>query len=192
MQVDKNEVGFLNDRRLRESELIFDGKIMQVYKNILELEDGLVVERELIHHQPAAAILAITNDEQVILVKQYRPAIAQEIYEIPAGLLDKLEDGYEEALVGAKRELEEETAYQAKNWTELQRFYLSPGYLNEEIILFMATDLALSPTPLSQDEDERIEKFYFSKDEIKNLLMNGEIVDLKTLFALQYWISLED
>ncbi|UUX34017.1 NUDIX hydrolase [Fundicoccus culcitae] len=192
MKVSNDEVGFLKDDKLRATELVFDGKIIQVYKNQLEIEAGLVVERELIHHQPAAAVLAITNEAKVILVKQYRPAVAQAIFEIPAGLLDRMDQNFEEALVGAKRELEEETGYRANKWQALQTFYLSPGYLNEEITLFIATDLYLAPNPLAQDEDERIEIFYFSKDEIKNLLMKGKIVDLKTLFALQYWVNRED
>lgn len=188
MKVDKNKIRSLNDPKLVSSKQIFDGHILQLYVNELKLENGAVVEREIIHHLPAVCVLA-THEDRVVLVKQYRPAIVDEIYEVPAGLLDMESNQLEAAIIGAKRELEEETGYQAKHWQEIQTFYVSPGYLDEAITLFHAWDLKKVPNPLPQDENENVTVHEFTKSEIKEMMTKGEIVDIKTLFALQYWLN---
>lgn len=188
MQADHKNIRSLNDPKLQSSELIFDGHILQLYLNQLKLENGAIVEREIIHHLPAVCVLA-TNNEKVILVKQYRPAIVDEIYEVPAGLLDIENNQIEEPLLGAKRELEEETDYRADNWKELNTFFVSPGYLDEQITLFHAWNLHKVEDSLPQDENENVTVHEFTKDEIRKMITNGEIVDIKTLFALQYWLS---
>lgn len=189
MKAEDKDINFLQDPRLKASELIFDGAILRLYLNQIELENKQIVARELLHHQPAAAILAVTNEDKVLLVKQYRPAIVEEIYEIPAGILDYLETGTEEAEAGALRELEEETGYRAKQIERLSSFYVTPGYLNEEIILFAASDLVKVENPLPQDDDEDVTVHEFSKSEVQKMLKNGEIKDLKTLYALQIWLN---
>lgn len=190
MDIKREDINFLQDPNLVSSELIFNGNILQLYVNQLKLESGQVVDREILHHQPATAILAVTNENKVLLVKQYRPAIVEAIYEIPAGILDYLEDGTEDALTGAARELEEETGYQANNWEHLASFYVTPGYLNEEILLYFATDLTKVDNPLPQDEDEDVTLYEFTREEIRVMIESGEIKDLKTLYALQYWLNL--
>lgn len=190
MKVDKQSIRSLNDSKLVSSTQIFDGHILQLYVNQLKLENGAIVEREIIHHLPAVCILA-THDDKVILVKQYRPAIANEIYEIPAGLLDLGVSGMESPLEGAKRELEEETDYRAVNWKEIQTFFVSPGYLDEVITLFHAWDLEKVNDALPQDENENVTVHEFTKNEIKVMMQQGEIMDVKTLFALQYWLNQE-
>ena len=186
-QFDKESVGFLKAEGLLKSRLVFDGEILQLYVHDMKLPQGLVVERELIHHHPGVGILAITQENKVVLVKQYRPAVDQFVIEIPAGMLDK--GDAQQAILGAKRELEEETAYQGSHWQELTRFYVSPGFLNEEIILYAATQLEKVENPLPQDEDEAIELLELTVEEAEKLLKNGEIKDAKTIIALQYWLG---
>lgn len=189
MKVENKDINFLQDPRLVSSKMIFDGAILRLYLNQIKLDSKQIVSRELLHHQPAAAILAVTKEDKVLLVKQYRPAIVEEIYEVPAGILDYLDTGTEEAEVGAIRELEEETGYRANQIERLASFYVTPGYLNEEIILFSATDLVKVDHPLPQDEDENVTVHEFSRSEIQAMLKVGEIKDLKTLYALQIWLN---
>ena len=108
MYSNPEHIPFLQDEALRESELIYDGAILQLYRNQIELENGQLAYRELINHQSAVGILAITPRDTAILVKQYRPAVVDHIIEIPAGLRDFIEGREEDALLAAKRELEEE------------------------------------------------------------------------------------
>ena len=187
VKVKQEEITFMQDKRIRNSKLIFDGAILQLYLNELELDSGALVERELIHHKPAVAVLATTTDNRIILVKQFRPAVVDYLYEVPAGILDK---GAEAATVGAARELEEETGYRANSWQKIASFYVSPGFLNEKITLYHATDLIEVENPLPQDDDEDVVAAFFTKEEIKDMLARNEIVDLKTLYAVQYWLSL--
>lgn len=188
MDTPEKDIKFMQDPQLIRSRQIFDGAILRLYVNDLKLkENGQIVERELIHHQAAVAILANPSPDEVILVKQFRPAIVQEVYEIPAGLIDRQA---EDPLKTAQRELEEETAYQADTWKELESFFVSPGFLDEEIFLFHAQDLKKVAQPLEQDDDEFVTAHIFSRQEIKDMLKNKEIIDLKTLYALRYWLSL--
>lgn len=189
MKVNPQEILSLQDPRLIKSQLIFDGAILQLYHNQLKLDQGMVVEREIIHHQPAVAILAEDQD-RVILVKQYRAVIQSYIWEIPAGILDKGDQ--ETAQLGAARELEEETGYQATRWQVLCEFFVSPGFLDERIILFKAQDLIKVDQPLPPDVDEAIECRWFKRQEIKDMLGNGQIIDAKTIIALQAWLGVND
>ena len=189
MNVENKDINFLQDDRMVSSELIFDGAILRLYHNQLKLDSGQIVYRELLHHQPAAAILAVTSENKVLLVKQYRPAIVEDIYEVPAGILDYHDSATEVAEVGALRELEEETGYQAKRIEKIASFYVTPGYLNEEITLFHASELVKVDNPLPQDADEDVTVYEFTKAEIKTMMAKGEIKDLKTLYALQIWLN---
>lgn len=189
MDIKPDKIAFLQDRKLIETNLIFDGKILQLYHNKIKLDNGQEVMRELIHHQSAVGVLVTTDQDSVLLVSQYRPALVRDFLEIPAGLLDYDSMGEEEdTLKGAQRELEEETAYQAKEWKKLGSYYLSPGYLNEKITLYHAWDLTKIPNPLAQDEDEFVEVKEFDRSEIIEMLQQGEIEDMKTVLALNYWL----
>lgn len=186
MQVTRDEIPFMSDR-VQNSQLIFDGYIVQLYLNRILLDNGMEVERELIHHKPAVCVLAVTSQQKVVLVKQYRPAVNAHILELPAGILDKGDE--HDPMGGAKRELEEETAYAGENWRFLHKFYVSPGFLDEALYLFEARQLERVENPLPQDDDEDIEVVEFTKDEARTSIAKGEIIDLKTLFALHLWLS---
>lgn len=188
MKTNRKYIKSLNDSRLIQANQLFDGAILQLYVNQLENEVGQIVEREIIHHQPAVAILAEV-EEKIILVKQYRPAVAENVLELPAGLLDYINGEFESALSGAKRELEEEVQMTAHKWQQLQNFYVSPGFLDEEITLFYATDLEEVANPLPRDEDEHLSVVYATRKEVAELLRSGSIKDLKTLYGLTLWYN---
>lgn len=180
---------FLQSDKLVDSQLIFEGAILQLYLNQIRFEDGKIRDRELINHQPAVAIVPILPSDEVILVKQYRAAIDEYIYEIPAGIVDIVNNIEEDYLIAAKRELEEETGYQAKQWQKLGSFYVSPGFLNEEITVFYAHDLTQVERPLSPDEDEFITISTFNRQETIQLIESGQIKDMKTIYGLEHWLN---
>ena len=150
--------------------------------NLLEVElpDGSRSKRNLIEHPGAAAILPILDDDKILLVKQYRKAIESETLEIPAGKLDKGENPE----ICAKRELEEETGYKAKNIEYLGKIATAPGFCNEIIHLYKATGLTKGKK--HTDEDEFTENILVTMDELKKMIRSGEIIDCKTLSILAY------
>ena len=122
--------------------------------------------------------------EKICLVSQYRHAIDQDIFEIPAGLADAGEDPSETAL----RELREEIGYTASSITKISAFFSSPGYSTEKIILYYAHNLSASKLP--EDDDEYITVHWFTCHEIEDMISSGEIEDGKTIMAY-YWYKSE-
>lgn len=172
------------EKTLKRTE-IFKGHIFQVAVDDVELPNGLgQAKRELIFHKGAVAILTVTKEGKIIIVKQYRKAIEKISYEIPAGKLEVGEAGSE--LEAAARELEEETGYRGQ-LTEIYEFYTAIGFCNEKIKLYLATDLEKVPNPRPQDEDEVLEIFELSLEECQKLIDSGDICDAKTIMALQYY-----
>lgn len=139
--------------------------------------DGAVSTREVVLHPGAVAILPIFHNERILLVRQYRHPVNAPLWEIPAG---KLEQG-EDPLTCAKRELLEETGYEAAAWEKLLSFYTSPGFCNEQITLYLASGLskATEPTP-----GEIAAQGMFHPRQLKKMVKTGEICDGKTLLAL--------
>ncbi|GEK91542.1 ADP-ribose pyrophosphatase [Alkalibacterium kapii] len=167
-----------------KSTSIYKGNITEYVVEDVKLPDGKQAKREIVRHDSAAAVLPFTKDGELILVKQYRKAIDQISIEIPAGLQDKTDkDGMETA----KRELEEETGYKAKKWSFVTSFYSTPGFTDEFLEIYEATDLYLAEDPLSQDEDENLELITASYEQAWDLYHKGLLRDSKTVFALFYW-----
>lgn len=189
MRTNRKTIKFLQDPRLVEERQVYDGDIIQVYRNQLEIEEGVVVGRDLIHHQPAVAILATTDNQEVVLVSQYRPAVADKIYEIPAGLMDLQDDSFEDPLQAAKRELEEETGFRAASWKKIGTYVLSPGFSDEAITLYHASDLSKVDQPLAQDAHENVSAGLFDKKSIIEWLEKDLCQDIKTALALNYWLN---
>lgn len=161
-----------------ESENIYNGIVFDVVKDKVELSNGLIRKREVVKHNGGVVILAEKHDK-ILMVKQFRYAVGQTLYELPAGKLDKEN---EEILDAAKRELMEETGHSAKNWESLGFIFPTPGFCDEKLHLFYATDLTYTkPNP---DEGEIIEHFEIELKEVFNMIKNGEIVDSKTICAL--------
>ena len=166
-----------------KSEKIFEGKIINLRVDTVELTNQKYAKREIVEHKSAAAILAINENNEMLLVKQYRKAIEDFLYEIPAGVLNIAE----EPVDGAIRELEEETGYVAGKIDLVFEFYTSPGFSNEKVFLFKAEDLVFTSTKF--DEDESIETIAVSKDEARKMLDSGKITDSKTLISILYWLN---
>lgn len=165
---------------------IFKGKIFDVVVDDVELPNGLGhSKRELVFHKGAVCVLAVTPEDKLILVKQYRKAIERAIYEIPAGKLEIGEAGSEAA--AALRELEEETGYTTDNLTLLHDFYSAIGFCNERIRLYLADQLIKVENPRPQDEDEVIELSEVTLEEALDLVASGDICDAKTIMAIQHF-----
>ncbi len=165
-----------------DGEVIYDGKVLKLIKDKVLCPGDVVSYREIILHHGGAAILAINEDKKIFLVKQFRYAYNELLYEIPAGKLEKDEDPYDAAM----RELEEETGNRADNLEYLGVIYPSCGYTSEKIHLYLATKFVKTHTNF--DKDENIETYLFSLDEVKKMILNGEIKDAKTICAINYYM----
>ena len=166
----------MKERKL-SSEMKFDGKLIKVTYDIAEV-NGKESWREVVHHPGASAIVAIDEDNRIIMEKQFRYALNDYLLEIPAGKLDAGED----PLVCAKRELEEETGIIASEWISLGTIATSPGFCNEVIHLYVAR--GLSKGEIHWDEDEYVEVERYTFDELLQRISEAKIKDSKTLSAL--------
>ena len=172
-----------------KSEYLYHGKILNVRLDQVRLTDDRkprVVAREIVEHHGAVAIVALDDQERVLLVRQFRSAIQREILEIPAGTLEIGEDPAKCAV----RELKEETGYAAANWEEIGRLYPSPGYATEQMWLYLARNLTASTAALEDDESLQVEIVPFGQ--AIDLIERGEIVDAKTIATLlRVWKKLK-
>lgn len=159
------------------SEMKFDGKLIKVTYDIADV-NGKEAWREVVHHPGASAVVAIDENNRIIMEKQFRYALNDYLLEIPAGKLDKGED----PLVCAKRELEEETGIIASEWISLGTIATSPGFCNEVIHLYVAK--GLSKGEIHWDEDEYVEVERYTFGELLQHIQEEKIKDSKTLSAL--------
>ena len=148
--------------------------------NKIELPNGHIGEYGSIKHPGAALAVPITNKGEIIILRQYRFAVARYLLEFPAGTL---EEG-ESPLNSIKREIQEEAGYKAKSWDSLGILVPAPGYADEEIHLFLARDLTKLIKAPSGDLDEDIEVLFFQPDDLDKIISSGEeILDAKTITA---------
>lgn len=167
-----------NLRRLNR-ELKYEGSIVKVYMDDVELPDGKIAKWDFINHDGAAAIVPVTSEGKILMVRQYRNALDRYTWEIPAG---KLDDVKEETFLCAARELEEETGYRAGKLELLITLRTWVAFTNEKIDVYVAT--GLTPTSQHLDEDEFIDVKEFSLEELKNMIFAGELQDAKTVSAI--------
>ena len=160
------------------SQSIYDGKVFKITKDDVELSDGYKTIREVVHHN-GGVVIAAEKDNKIIMVKQFRYPAQEVLFELPAGKLDK---GNEDVLSAAKRELEEETGYIANNWESLGFIWTSPGFCNEKLFLFKATDLIFKGQHL--DEGEILDFVEINKEEVFSMVKDGRINDSKSIAAL--------
>lgn len=160
-----------------DSQLVYDGRIIEVFKDSVELSDGHRSFREVVKHSGGVVILACKEDK-ILLVEQYRYPVKEVMFELPAGKLEKGENPFN----AAKRELEEETGYCANKWTELGYVYTSPGYSSEKLYLYKAEDLYF--THCHPDAGEILEPLEYKIDDVLTMIKDGRINDAKTLCAL--------
>jgi len=162
-----------------QNKLMYQCKIFSVYEEKVPLPDGRSVKQSWIDHKPTVAVVAVNNENKVLLIKQYRAAVKNHLLEIPAGTMDR--EG-ESPVICAQRELAEETGFKARTLIKIFEGYLLPGYCNEYMYFFLAQDLFYEP--LSADDDEFIEVLPTSFIQAKELLENGKIIDAKTALGL--------
>ena len=171
---------------LPESKRIYDGKVISLRIDKIQLSSGDVFEREVIEHPGAVAMLPFLDDGRLLLIKQYRHPVGEVLFEIPAGTLHKNEDPKD----CARRELIEETGYEAGKLEELISCFLAPGYSSEKIHLFHASDLRRVGE--SPDIDEMIELYPISIEKVQEMIKTGEITDAKTISGISYLLLMRD
>lgn len=166
--------------RIIGSQKIYNGHIIRLVKDrfILKIAPEKVVTRELVIHPGAVAIIPYVHKDKIVLLRQFRYASQGELWEIPAGTLERGEN----TLVCAKRELEEETGYKARGWQKLGQFFLAPGISNEMMTLYRADALYEGLKKL--DHDEWIRHEIVSVGRAQKMIAQGKIRDAKTIAAI--------
>lgn len=159
---------------------VYSGRIISLDLIDVELENGKVVNREVITHNGGVGVLPINHKDEVFLVEQFRKPYNCTTLEIPAGKLEK----NEEALSCGIRELKEETGFFAQTMTFLTEMYPSPGYTNEIVYIYIAENLIEGES--NTDENEFLNVHKYSLDEALNMINSGQIKDAKTITALLY------
>ncbi len=162
------------------TEEIFSGKILRVRLDKVAMPDGKLANREIVEHPGGVGIVALTDDDEVILVKQFRKPFEKAIYEVPAGKLEK--DEKDDHRACGIRELSEETGCAAEKFEYLGYMYPSPGFTDEVTHLYLATGLTKGET--HPDPDEYLDIEYIPLNKVKEMIMNNEINDAKTVFGV--------
>lgn len=172
---------YKNMEKKIDSKLIYDGKIVKLYKDTVLCQNGNHATREVVRHNGGVGVLAVIDDK-ILLVKQFR--YPNEIFtlEIPAG---KLEPN-EQPRICALRELEEETGYSAKDVQQISKFLPTPGYSDEWLYIYEAKDVYKVENPLPCDDDEMIEIVALDIDEAYHQVTTGKIFDSKTIIAIMH------
>ncbi|RYL93353.1 NUDIX hydrolase [Sporolactobacillus sp. THM19-2] len=163
-----------------DSKELFRGEIVHLFLDTVALPDGRSATREVVKHPGAVAIIAVNDQGKLLLVRQYRYPLDGIIYEIPAG---KLEPG-ENPDHSAHRELEEETGYQCTQLEKVASFYSSPGF-SDELLHIYFTD-TLTPGRQHLDDDEFLEVCAVSLEEAERMVVEHQIADAKSVYAVQY------
>lgn len=167
------------------SQTVFHGHLIDVEVQKVRTPYGNIAQREIVHHAPAIALLALTAENKMILEKQWRAPIAKTTLEIPAGKLDQRDA--DNAVHAAKRELNEETRYEASSLKKISSFYTSVGCMDEYMTLYLATGLKKVEHELPQDQDEQLILQEVTLPKALEMIDRGEIEDAKTIMAIYYW-----
>lgn len=164
--------------QLLKERLHYAGRKFSFEVSYLRLPNGVEGEWECIRHPGGSLAVPVTPEGKLILVDQYRIPLKQRLLEFPAGTVE----AYEEPAETIKRELEEETGYHGNKWQDLGKFPLAPGYSDEYIYVFLATELEKLENPPEQDEDEDITIVLYTPEELEQLIHSGENkLDAKTI-----------
>ncbi len=160
------------------SELIYEGKIIRVRRDTVKLINGTEASREVVEHPGGVCVVACTDDDKILIVKQFRKPFDEETLEIPAGKLNYGEDHYDCGL----RELKEETGYEAGRYVYLGEYYPTPGFCGEKINIYYADKLVKGES--CPDEDEFLDVYEYTYDELFSMILKGKIKDAKTVIGL--------
>lgn len=164
-----------------ESRTVFRGRLLEVVVDRVRFPDGREMQWESVHHPGAAAVLPVDADGRVLLVRQTRHTVGERLLEVPAGKLDR---HGEDPADCARRELVEETGYQCGTLTRLTSVLASPGFSDERIHLFLATDLTPVGRPDGTDEGDDIEIEWLSLADAEQAVRDGRIEDAKTALCI--------
>lgn len=160
-----------------ERELSYQGKILKVYTDHVKV-NGLESNWDFVHHNGGAAVVPVTKEGKILMVRQWRNALDRYTLEIPAGALESNEPG----AVCAARELEEETGYRSENIEWLTAIHSWPAFTNEQVDIFVARDLV--PSKQKFDEEESIEIEEYTMDQLKEMILKGVMKDSKSVAGL--------
>jgi len=166
---------------MSDPELLFEGRRFRVERVIQTTPDGAEHLREVVRHPAAVTILPLLDDGRVCFVRNYRVAVEEMLIELPAGIIEPDEDPAETA----RRELAEETGYRAGAIELLKAFYMSPGILDEQMYLYLAT--SLEPGPAAPEPGEDLQPLVATWDEALEMARDGRIRDAKTLVGLLFY-----
>jgi ADP-ribose pyrophosphatase len=170
--------------KLTKSKEVYSCALFRITEDEAVDRSGWLMKRSVVRHRGSAVMMAVDADKRVMLVRQYRLPANRMMWELPAG---KLDEG-ETCRQAARRELVEETGLRAKKWKKLVTFYPSPGFLEETMTIWLATELEQGEShPM---DDERIKTRWFTKKKLRAMIAANKIVDGKTMIAFLYWARL--
>lgn len=175
------------EEKVISNQNLYDGAILKLDLETVSLPDGRQAKREIVRHQGAVGIIAITPANKIVLIRQWRAPLGQVTLEIPAG---KIEPG-ETPSQTAVRELNEETRFQADKLELLTEFYTSPGFADEKMYLYHAVNLQAVADKLAQDDDEFLQLEELTLAEVQAQIAAGMICDAKTLMAIMIWQAMQ-
>jgi ADP-ribose pyrophosphatase len=168
--------------KITSSKEVYQCSLFRVTEDrAVDPKTGFEIKRSVVRHGGSAVMMAVDEKKRVLLVRQYRLPAEKYLWELPAGRLD----AGEKPLQAAKRELIEETGYRARKWTKLASFFVSPGFVQERMTIFLAEDL--TPGEATPMDDERIEARWFAKKELSEMIKAGKIDDAKTIVGFLRW-----
>jgi ADP-ribose pyrophosphatase len=178
--------------RVVDSRLIRRGRYMEFRVDTIERGDGSRSTRDVVGHPGAVAVVALDDDERLLLVRQWRVPADEALLEIPAGTLDVHDGVTEDPLEAARRELEEETGHRAATWRKMAEFWTAPGFATELMHLYLATGIegVSGDDRLTPDEDEHLELLQVPLAEALAMVERNEIRDAKSIVGI-LWLDHE-
>ncbi len=171
------------EEKTLSSKLIYDGRAVRLRLDTVKMPSGRETTREIVEHSDCVAIIAIDDEDNVLLVNQFRKPVEKELLEIPAGGIEPGEE-LEECV---RREMREETGFLPQKVERLGGFYSSPGYCTEYLHFFLATELV--PSPLQAEDSESIRVVRVRLGEVLGLITSGSICDAKSIAALLVFLE---
>ncbi|MBL01118.1 MAG: hypothetical protein CL774_01310 [Chloroflexi bacterium] len=172
--------------KILDSKNIYDGEKFSLKIVNAKNQNNQSYNKEIIQHPGSVVILPVTQNHEIILIEQYRIAINKKIIELPAGTLGKNEDHYE----AANRELREETGFRAKNIKLIHKMWVAPGYSSECCYLYLAENLVPDPLPSDLGEDIIVKRK--NLNDVKEMIISGQLEDQMTLASLLFFFSKKD
>jgi len=169
--------------KILNSKMIYEGKVFGVRRDEVEEPNGLRATREVITHPGSVVVLPVLKDGRIVMIRQYRHATRQYLWELVAGRID----GGEAVKKAAARELLEETGYRAKRYSVFLDVFPTPGFLEERMYIVLAE--GLTEGKAQPEEDEKIQVRVFVAKELKQMMQRGRIRDAKTIAGLLYYFT---